>query len=240
MRVAYCLYGQPRDYKAGFSNLKACINANPSATFDVYFHTWRIPSDEIYETSPWSIDANKRLKQDVNIENILVDLYCPVKYIIEDKIVFDTREFEYTIAYKNTTNPVKRNNMHNVLSQLHSRMQVCKLFTGENKPYDYIVTTRFDRGLVDFDLSKLDTTKVYVPDVLVPRCILPDICMLFPVETYKVVFSDMFDVFNDKSIEDLMRKHHEIFEINAENVIFANYLKVHKNMDSVIFTNLIK
>lgn len=240
MRIAYCLYGQPRDYNVGSRNLKTCVDANPSVTFDVYFHTWRIPSDEIYETSPWSTDANKRLKQDVNIEQILVDLYCPVKYTIEDKIVFDAHKFEDTIAYRNTSNPVKRNNMHNVLSQLHSRMQVCKLFTDENKTYDYVITTRFDRGLVDFDLSKLDTTKVYVPDVLVPRCILPDICMLFPVETYKLVFSNMFDVFNDKLIDALMKKHNETFEINAENIIFANYLKVHKDMNTVIFTNLIK
>lgn len=241
MKIAYCLYGQPRDYKTGFKYVNEFIQKNPSVIFDFYFHTWKIPSNELYEVSPWVHYSKDALTQDTNIEEQLLNLYKPVRHLFEDKIVFDTEPFKKTLAFRNMTQHRQITNIHNVLSQMHSRMKICSLFVEENKQYDYVITSRFDYcNPIDIDLSKINTQKVYVSNMHVPRHITPDRFMMFPVDTYKSVFTNMYDVLDDTHVDSLMKKHGEVLAINPEELILAKFLKVCGTTQSVIFTKLIK
>lgn len=241
MKVAYCLYGQPRDYKTGFKYVQEFMNKNKDVTFDFYFHTWKIPTNEFYEVSPWVQYSPSVLKQDENMEENLLNLYHPVRHMFENKIKFDTEPFKTTLAFQNMIQPKQKTNIHNVLSQMHSRMQVCKLFVEEGRTYDYVITSRFDYcNPILIDLSNVNIRKTYVSSMHVPRHILPDRFMMFPVEIYKSVFTDIYSVFNDNHIDLTMKRHREVLAINPEEVILAQFLKVCGSTQSVIFTNLIK
>lgn len=240
MRVAICLYGQPRDYKTGFKYLKQFMELNPSVVFDFYFHTWKIPKDQLYETSPWTSYSTNVLKQDENIETSLIDLYKPVNCMFENKLIFIIQPYVNTIAYKNTFSVTKKQNIQNLLSQMHSRMKVCEMFSKTHIKYDYVITTRFDYcHPIHIDLSKIDTQKTYVSSMHVPRHILPDRFMMFPVEIYKSVFSNMYDTFDNAEINTRMVQHGELLEINPENVILAKFLQVCGSTQSVVFTDLL-
>jgi hypothetical protein len=241
MKIAYCLYGQPRDYQTGFKHIKEFMEKNPDVTFDFYFHTWKIPSNELYETSTWARCSTDVLKQDTNIEEQLLNLYKPIRYLFEHKITFSIEPYKNTIAFQNMVQPKQIENIHNVLSQMHSRMKVCSLFVEENRHYDYVITSRFDYCKpIDIDLSKINTQKIYVSNVHVPRHIIPDNCMMFPTEIYKAVFTDMYAVLNDTRVDSLMKKHREVLSMNPEELVLANVLKACETTQSVIFTNLLK
>lgn len=240
MRVAYCLYGQPRDYRSGFKHVKEFIERNSYVTFDFYFHTWKIPQNEVYETSPWVRYSADALKQDENIETNLVKFYNPVDYVFEDKIVFNVEPLKNTLAFRNMTQERQKQNVHNVLSQMHSRMKVCDLLNKSNSRYDYVITARFDYcNPIHIDLKNVNIHKIYVSSMHVPRHILPDRFMMFPVDIYKSVFSDIYDTFNDTTIDQKMKQHSEVLAINPEEVILAKFLKVCGSTQSVIFTKLI-
>ena len=240
MRVAYCLYGQPRDYRTGFKYVKEFLERNSYVTFDFYFHAWKIPQNELYETSPWIHYSVDVLKQDENIETNLLKLYNPVDHVFEDKKVFDMEPFKNTLAFQNMITISVKQNIHNVISQMYSRMKVCNLFKQSNIKYDYVITSRFDYcHPISIDLNKINLNKTYVSNMHVPRHILPDRFMMFPVDVYKSVFSDIFDVFSDKEVDIKMKQHHEVLAINPEEVILAMFLKVCGSTQSVIFTKLI-
>ena len=40
MKIAICLYGQPRDYKQGHKCISNLIKVNNENTYDIFFHCW--------------------------------------------------------------------------------------------------------------------------------------------------------------------------------------------------------
>ena len=71
MRVAYCLYGQPRRFKEGYDNIMIFLKKTPDITFDFFYHTWFDRNLKNYECSPWRFIGGEELKVESNIiENL--------------------------------------------------------------------------------------------------------------------------------------------------------------------------
>ncbi len=168
MKIALCLYGQPRFFKSeSYRSLKEHIVDRYNA--DVFFHTWWSPEcagNDIYITAPHT--GGKILKGEDDVENELVSMYNPVLHKTDHPKVFDLREClnttdrEYDIWSRDYV-PA------NALSMYYSIKQVQSLkrqYEDEHSfTYDWVIMARFDHLLIDFvSLRTLDTAKLYVPD----------------------------------------------------------------------------
>lgn len=134
MKVALCLYGQPRQLYEGYASIseKILTKYNP----DVYIHTWdsKIP----YQVSPWRpIDPTP-----LSNPQEIIRLYSPRKIQIEEARVFSPEKYPHLVQA--TINPFQRQNIPNIISQLYSRQRVRDLFVKEGESYDLVIATRFD------------------------------------------------------------------------------------------------
>lgn len=137
MKVALCLYGQPRHLTQGYSFLSEQILSVYQP--DVFIHSWdsKVP----YSVSPWRPINPTPLADPEDI----VHLYRPKKIEIEPAKVFSPDSYPRLVEA--TTNPAQRKNIPNILSQLHSRQRVRDLFLQalhEGNSYDLVIATRFD------------------------------------------------------------------------------------------------
>ena len=131
MKIAICLYGQPRDYKQGHKCISNLIKVNNENTYDIFFHCW-IDDNIKYECSPWRKIDEKTLfigNQNV-VKNDISQLYKPVSYLYEkpldknnDKLLLEFEYIKKSIAYKNSS-VEKQNNIYNTYSQIYSRNKV--------------------------------------------------------------------------------------------------------------------
>ena len=186
-KIAICLYGQPREYKKFYENIKYFIDQQKqNYIVDVFFHCWNIENGQIYDASKWrNIDKNTLICYDKNkINSELLELYNPTDYKFENAIhKFDEKMYMDTIAYKNISTIAKKENINNTLSQIYSRTEVTKILKNHieknNFEYEYVVMTRFDfNSKINLSLDKLDNKKSYVSKNHYPRN-LPCICLLF-------------------------------------------------------------
>ena len=150
MKIAYLLYGQPRNYKDGYENIKNLFKENNINRVDVdfFFHCWLINENEKYNVSPWRKIENKFIVYNKDIINDLIKLYKPKAYEFENQKNFD---------YKNIKNS------NNILSQMYSRNKVKNLFNLYNMTYDFVIMSRFDNIYVipSINLNKINTEKIY-------------------------------------------------------------------------------
>ena len=138
MRIALCLYGQPRNYEKGYETIKKHI-LDKYNSVDVFFHAWE--TDKEYEASPWRpVNKNK-----VNLEEV-VNLYKPKSYLIEKSMTFFP---PLGNGYDKTSH---KNNCSNILSQFYSRTSVRNVFLNycqtNSKEYDIVIVTRFDINII--------------------------------------------------------------------------------------------
>lgn len=153
MKVALCLYGQPRHLQQGYQSIKKHILDVYKP--DVFYHTW--DSKDNYQVSPWRKNiCTLPLKDIRDVE----ELYKPTRYAIEIPKTFDvdktTPGFLMTPFYQH-------NNVNNVASQIHSRQIVRNLLENyviETKTnYDLVIMTRFDINIESLPEPKKD--KIY-------------------------------------------------------------------------------
>lgn len=245
MRIAYCLYGQPRDYKKGYETINSFISKQKNLIIDFFYHTWLIEPDDIYNVSPWRDIDSKTLVYQENVIDNLKKLYQPISSHTEKAIKkFDTTLYENTLAFKNTHNSKKLANIDNILSQMYSRTKVRNLLneyiatTGTN--YQCVIMSRFDYNKdVTINLNNIDLSKVHVSYQCYPRAIIPDNFIISPTD----VFLDWFNIFdnlttllNDQYIFDLMQLHKENLEINSEELILANYLFYNNDVKNIEYS----
>ena len=138
MRIALCLSGQPRSYKAGFEYYKK--NLLSKYQVDVFIHTWDSPDTEDYLTT-------------------YVDYLCRTK-------VDEPLGRKYDSKYTHTPNAEKWPPSFTV-SALYSTFQ-CNLMRIEQevdtKQYDWVVKTRSDFALpVVIPFEQLEKGKLYMP-----------------------------------------------------------------------------
>jgi hypothetical protein len=249
MKVAICLYGQPRNHKIGFNNIKNFIDNNKNCSFDVFFHAWKIDDGDKYLSSPFRKIQNSEIHvDDMNyIINDLINIYKPILFKFEKSI--DHFQISDKIlnssVYKNS-HPVLKSNINNTLSQCYSRNQVRNLILDHinqtNNNYDMIVTSRFDfTRPINFEFKNIDKTKVYVSDFHSPKQRIADNFIILPQNIYLKwfdIFNDVENIINNKEIELKMNEIGQRFVIGIEEIIMANYLK-YFNMNNIIYTNKI-
>ena len=184
MKIALLFFGQPRFLDNPLPYLKHKKFFLDKHDTDVYCHTWW-EEEAKYDCSTWSRintcetdkDAIKKIQQ----------MYKPVDLVFESPKKFSFKaESQESInqiikkkwprghAHWNSNN----DNYSNILSQLYSIEQVCKLCAKSSEKYDFIVLSRFDNNIIEFpeDLHELDSGKFYISD-LHPR--FPDMVYFF-------------------------------------------------------------
>lgn len=238
MKIAICLYGQPRDYKYGYTCISNFIKNNNEHLYDIFFHCW-IDDNIIYETSPWrQIDKEVLFikNQDI-VKNDINLLYNPISYLYEKPL--DKNKMSNLIefirkskAYLNSDKS-KQNNIYNTLSQIYSRNKVKDLFDNyiiyTKTNYDLVISTRFDGW--DFpnklDISNIQKKYVYNMPIHKPRYLMADNFLICPPEIYIKwfnIYKNIKSLINNEKLELEMNNINENLEFNMEEILLANYL----------------
>jgi hypothetical protein len=172
MKIACCLYGQPRQYKKGYKHLSKFFK---KYNVDFFFHTWHSETIEYYEYSPWgNCDPLNDCKIHLDTIKNLIDIYKPIEYLVEEPKTFEISEWlSESYAYNNKIlTPIIINN---VMSQIYSKEQVKNIFQKYHSNYDLVICSRFDLFKdITIDLYNIDTSKLYVSNLHRPRNIFPD------------------------------------------------------------------
>jgi hypothetical protein len=151
MKIAVCLYGQPRDYKEGIKNLSEFIKNNSQHSYDFFMHCWG-DDNIVFECGIHNVNINNidifTVKDFSKIKSDLLEHYKPVAYEFEKPIHFTSlTNVRKSKMFKNTR-PKFKNNFRNIVSQLYTRNKVRDILQNyikdNNTYYDLVITTRYD------------------------------------------------------------------------------------------------
>ena len=105
MKVAFCLYGQPRMLDEGYKYIQAFMNNNKDVEFDFFYHTWYIKTTDdtplYYESAPWRNISINELIIKKDIINRINELYKPKVSCYDPPMHFDSI-INPSIIYENT------------------------------------------------------------------------------------------------------------------------------------------
>jgi hypothetical protein len=250
MKVAFALYGQPRDYQTGYNNITNFISKHKDIEFDFFYHCWTLEKNNTYPVSPWRNYSHEEVSYKENVINKLEELYKPILSESELQITnFDEKIYTNTIAYTNTIqNTILYKNINNILSQLYSRNKVRNMINKHildtNSKYDFIIMCRFDyHKNNDILLNELDITKVYVSGANYPRKIIHDNFLIIPTDIFIKwfnIYENLHNILNNNDLLNIIKEFNENIAINAEELIFANYLFHYKNLENIKYVSSIK
>jgi len=248
MKVAFLMYGQPRNYLSGYNVIKKFLSNQNDANVDFFYHCWTINNDEKYPASPWrNIHQNELYYRENTIEH-LKELYNPIAFEYEvQKLNFDViPELMNTNVYKNTCEPCKLNTI-NVISQMYSRNKVRNLldkYTKEtNITYDCVILTRFDitmdiHYLPNLKLNNLDLSKIHVSNSLRPRKIFSDNFIISPLSVFLKwfnIYEELLNYIDNTELLETVKSLGEGIAINPEELVFSKYILHYKNVDNIIY-----
>ena len=243
MKVAVLLYGQPRDYKRGHTNIMEFIRKQENCTFDFFYHSWKLNENEVYKTSPWrSFDKNTLIYKEKNMDEIK-ELYNPISFEIENQnLKFNPNIYKNTIAFNNTHGKIFdniNNNLFNLYSKYRSRTILYEYLKKINNKeyYDFVICVRFDVSTIpEIILDEKNKEFVFVSNIHLPRKVFPDNFIISPIPIFLNWFN-FFDNFklllNDLYVLDYFNDSNERFCINAEEIILASYIHHFKNNDKI-------
>lgn len=245
LHLAVCLYGQPRNYQHGNTTITTYLGLqDPTPRVDFFYHAWIVQDITAKPYSPWrDIDPQTVIiNNPPQVIEELYTLYQPVLYVTEpQKMNFDI-DYKNTLAYHNSCDAFQ-NNVNNVFSQMYSRNQVRNLLhkhaTETNTTYDAIIMCRFDYWHHStLELNTTDLSKTIVGSSGKPRKIFADNFIIAPQTTFLDWFNtyeNLPRVLNNRELEQKMKDYGERLMINAEELIFANYLLHNDNIDNLAY-----
>lgn len=171
MKVALCLYGQPRDAHIKSNDIiKNVILPNQC---DVFFHAWYDSADlRLNKMTPGH--ESRILSQ--NVDQFLLDIYSPKKFILEPQRQFFHKNFEMTedcvaAAYpwsskydRDSFVKDRARCTHSMWYSVMMSLTQKELYSQEkNFTYDCVILSRFDVAptskveVKDYNLKKLIT-----------------------------------------------------------------------------------
>lgn len=188
MKIALCLFGQPRNYRIGYKNLEDYLLSKYNV--DKFAHIWwsKEMAGETYDSSPWA----------------------PNNYIIEgdlDKKINSLYKFNDVIFQTpQIFKPLKKYIVHNkdhdsiydsLKSRFYSLNRVLSLAKSYNTDYDFLIVTRYDIGIRSLpDFNNLNEDNIYVPNMHIGRKdIFNDNFWIFG-KNHKYVFENLYSDFD--------------------------------------------
>ena len=236
MKVAYCLYGQPRLAKRGHENIAAFLQ---NVTVDFYIHMWHDPEKTHFDSSPWRAIPATDLQIDKNIIPFLLEAYRPVSCQIERPRTLDVPGIQESLMFQNS-DEIKRANLNNTLSQMYSKQCVRDLLAPRAHEYDLIIASRFDFvNPIQVDLRELNRDKLYVADFRLPQAIFPDNFIVCNPDMFLRMFNaygDLEKSMNDQALHHTMNLNGEQAVLVTENILFASFLKYLSVENHAVFT----
>jgi hypothetical protein len=243
VKIAYCLYGQPRNYLEGSKNIKKLVD---KYDVDFYYHTWTLSNEnETYVTSEYRNISVDDLKYDKDIINKINLLYKPKAYLHENSRFFTIDSDN--IAYSNTPDANRKDfRISNTLSRFYSNQQVRNLLydtiKNEQIKYDFVITSRFDfLKEININLDDIDNEKIYVGNIHLPRYIFPDAILLLNVDIFFKLFNlydNLPNLINNKEVSSLVESYNESLMIVPESLLFCNYLYYFKDLTKVNYIKI--
>lgn len=236
MKIAWCLFGQPRRLVEGHDVIKAFLK-NMNVEADFYCHAWHTFNGGTFEASPWRDISPDEKKIDPTIIDKISSLYNPILLGFHCPQTFDIRQYKNSMFYNNS-NPKTKANINNSLSQAFSRQQVKDSLLASKRKYDVVITSRYDfLNEITFDLNsiQLDNPFIYTSDMFVPRKFFPDGLLICDQETFfktTNVFTDLKYTINNQELFTRMRELGEDPNFNFEMLLFATYLHYHDSVSN--------
>lgn len=240
MKVALCLYGQPRQAAKGHKVLNDFLRRQgPDVSVEVYLHAWHNPLAPTYDVSPWRAMSDDELRVQPDIVDYLLAAYRPVAYRIDKPIPLDVPGIRDSILFRNSSPEVQRN-LQNTLCQMYSKQAVRDLLMASDKQYDFVVASRFDFLVpIQLSLHKSDPSKLYVADFHRPRHIFPDNLVFCGMHIFQHLF-DLYEegisnIMNDHSLlQRVFEEYNEAPNLTAEFLLFATFIKHYENTNHVV------
>lgn len=199
MKIALCLFGQPRNYKNGFKSLQTNIFLKYEV--NIFAHVWWAKQSvgQTYDSSPWAPNTYK-IEQD--LDEKIISLYK-----------FSDIEFQSPMIFKPTRKYNVKADHDKVFDSLNSRfyslnksLLLAKKYEKQyNIDFDFLILTRYDIHINSLpELSSLLPSKIYVSNMHQDRTdIFNDNFWIFGKET-KFIFETLkedFDKIYDKIID---------------------------------------
>ncbi len=179
MRIALCLYGQPRNAvnmsQYHFQNI---INPN---NCDVFIHSWYDPENRSFgKQAP----GHQHRVADENIDKKLIEIYKPKKYLIEKPMSFSNSNmfltednirqcFDYGLTIPDF-DKYRVNAAYSVWYSVHMCSVLKELYAKQNNfTYDAVISMRFDVcpdrpiKVENFDLSKYNYQDLNQPHEMI-------------------------------------------------------------------------
>ena len=240
MKVAVCLYGQPRDYEYGHNCIHKLMRLNDENIYEFFFHCW-IDDNIKYECSPWRKIDEKTLyiKNQIEVKNEILELYKPISYVFEkplDKttphVIAEIEHIKQSKAHSNGSSGHHQMNIFNIFSQMYSRGKVRDLFyeyiTTSTTQYDAVITTRFDGWDIPCDLKipNIEKNKMYVSWAHQPRYVIPDNFLIMSPDVY-TTFCNLYEnvkrIINSDELDLKMKSVNEKLLFNSEEILLASF-----------------
>jgi hypothetical protein len=248
MKIAFCLYGQPRKYMNGYIIFKEFLDRHPNIEVDFYYHTWFDENALYYEASPWRDIGKQELQINKDIIRELNNLYKPKSFLVEKPKIFDTNKYKNSLAFSNTKNEKMKSNLSNVLSLLYTKNKVRELVHNEieenHTKYDFIIASRFDfLNPISIHLNSIDINKMYIKRRIRNNSpIMDDSFAIMPVDHFLNIFNaynNLDKMINNTDIDKIMKKNNELLQFNGEEMVMSNFLLYYENFDKVVYSDLI-
>lgn len=245
MNIAICLYGQPRLYEKGYTNIRKFIELNHKHSFDFFFHTWYDENmvGQYYTPSSWSNATKEALEIKKNTINNLLMLFKPKDYIFEPPIIFDTTPYINTYMYSIDTN-INNKNINNVISSMYSRKKVSSLLENyvktQNNNYNFIISIRFDfLNELNFLIEDMKCNVINCRNTS-PRLFIIDNLIITNYDLfikYSNTYSNLLLIMNNTENKKYLDDIGCGFAIVNETLVTANLKLYYNNLHEILFMN---
>jgi len=182
MKVALCLYGQPRFYNsASYECLKKEIRDKYDT--DIFIHTW-FKKDFKFTCAPWSY-LGEVVMPDNTVSDI-IELYKPKKIVVDEPGSIDFSEYDQPIT-GDPKNDYLTKNMPQMFYSIYKSHSLMKEYAEENNiKYDFVIKARLDTVVYNLpDFKEFKEGVIYVPhmDFLHSRGLITD---NFSISDYEI------------------------------------------------------